>query len=814
MLALVYQRYDSLFMEFPKIIYEEGDDLPRIRSILGPRVGAPSPSSPPSLKSPAPPTPSPATVKSIPLKSSASVAETHARLWQPGKRVAPQAAEEVEQTPTLPAQAQAPAPPTVLGGWNPARRWQGGTPAVAPEAAPLAKEPSVELTTPSLAPAQEQTPKLSLAHTPPPLITVEPESTAVADAMVAEVESATHRIGSVSGRAVGAQAPNRGAPPSRLSSLFDADALSTQPLDPVLDAEVLPAMAARVIVDRVGAILSLGNTTLGALGVPGELQAPPETRVASIAEPQPTLQPLPTIEAVELSKPPAVPGLVKPSALTPPEHPQSVVASSLMQGASESLDPVKAVASPASCDLAAAVPAPVETRGVALQVEVPSAAAPVLFDPVEDEAPQEPVSDAAENPEADANGLSLTATDDLQVQSAPDAVPTDNPSGHGSLSDRAVEAAIGEGVPTEVCAADANGPSAVQAVVVEPPNAIAPTQAIEERDVAPPVIHLGEIDMAYGWRASVAAKAKARSDAAIRHQNPSIVAAERANALPAGQTHGGKNPNLVTISIVTEATVDAPIVPVINVGEPDAHPNPVESAIANVTNGGEKDAALANTQSAPEVEDNDFEGADAIAESDSNIVLAVVEALVVGENEATEAVPPSLPPIGPEDGSDLVNTDEGPEEDPNEAPECVVQGIYNAPTSPAFDAKDRSAILTGNVAATLQDLDCDADADLADIPTSTMTIPPTIPSLSNPQDRLVQACLEGQFKLVGALLADGADPNAAGRATSTDGSAWEGITPLQATILATASVEEITPKMLRKQTARIVKVLLSRGCGV
>lgn len=77
-------------------------------------------------------------------------------------------------------------------------------------------------------------------------------------------------------------------------------------------------------------------------------------------------------------------------------------------------------------------------------------------------------------------------------------------------------------------------------------------------------------------------------------------------------------------------------------------------------------------------------------------------------------------------------------------------------------------------------------------------------------DRLAQACLTGKLKQVSQLLDEGADPNATGQVTTEDGTVFGDLLPLQAALFATDS-DDVTPKMLRKQTARIVKALLSRG---
>lgn len=139
-----------------------------------------------------------------------------------------------------------------------------------------------------------------------------------------------------------------------------------------------------------------------------------------------------------------------------------------------------------------------------------------------------------------------------------------------------------------------------------------------------------------------------------------------------------------------------------------------------------------------------------------------------------------------------------------------------APPAPRQDelAEFDAAVQNPEVSAALAELEAtqeEAAAETAvDEPPAEVTSSSTPPDLPALNDQLVQACLSGQLKLVSMLLDAGADPNAPGVVTTEEGETYEGITPIQAAILAAMS-EEVTPKMLRKQTARIVKVLLSRG---
>ena len=77
-------------------------------------------------------------------------------------------------------------------------------------------------------------------------------------------------------------------------------------------------------------------------------------------------------------------------------------------------------------------------------------------------------------------------------------------------------------------------------------------------------------------------------------------------------------------------------------------------------------------------------------------------------------------------------------------------------------------------------------------------------------DQLVQACFLSQLKTVSFLLEQGADPTIRGTVINAAGKEIPDMTPIRAALLATTQ-DDVTPKMLKKQTARIVKLLLSRG---
>lgn len=864
MLSLVYSRYDLRFMKFPKIIYEEDDDLPRIRRILGLHVGSPSSSEDPSQtaspSSPASPDTTPATqVHSLSEPSVAKVAVTHARPWQPGRGTAEPLIDtatvglsQIEGEASLQlAPAPAPTPTTTLGGWNPGRARKNG--------------PQAET-------ADNHVNAKTGAQT---------DNGVVAEGLLVQIDSAMNRLVSAMGvpLLVDAVGERAGATASEHGQASDWPAQRGEPA---------PAVVTRYLIDRVETLISRVDTALFELGAShapvfvrmehAEALAAPTSAPAAPSAPLAT----PSAPSSGDAGPPAsplqtaapAPGPTEPtetSAVVPSEDPgkgpeehAAVIELELVQAPEHADEPAGAETAPiagsstqedAATGAGGASNAETELRAEAApQAE----AVPVLV-----LVPEEMVVAESMSPDLLASGTeAYSGTADIAVQPGETAhvqleiIPqTKNvlpavhldPGGEEIHASTLIEAdepspsvnsldLMGWAGTAE--RKEKKGTKSVSArarVVFQAPAATEPEESPEsirppaELDVTPPVVQLGDIDMAYGWRASVAAKTKARhaeekrrfsvqaerNERAEKDQQDAIAAAALelslkavavAEALIVGEVplaHAvpdGKVTNLVD-EIASTANALAPAT--------EASGKDVNET--TVTNDTEPGQASAMTISAPAIPENDFEGAEAIAESHSNIVLAVEEAIIVGENEGPDTFPPGSPPIESEEPTGLVNTDEIYETDLNDAPDLMVQWVNDAPESTAVDAENQRARHWSDEESDPQDDGFLLDDDPVDVPTSDMTIPPTIPGSVNPQDRLVQACLEGQYKLVVALLASGADPNALGHASAPDGSAWEGITPLQATILATASVEEVTPKMLRKQTARIVRVLLSRG---
>lgn len=80
------------------------------------------------------------------------------------------------------------------------------------------------------------------------------------------------------------------------------------------------------------------------------------------------------------------------------------------------------------------------------------------------------------------------------------------------------------------------------------------------------------------------------------------------------------------------------------------------------------------------------------------------------------------------------------------------------------------------------------------------------------EDGLTQACFLSQLKTAQAYLDQGANPNGQGKIVNGNGNEIAGLSPLKAALMACIQ-EDATPKMIKKQTARIVKLLLERGAS-
>lgn len=77
-------------------------------------------------------------------------------------------------------------------------------------------------------------------------------------------------------------------------------------------------------------------------------------------------------------------------------------------------------------------------------------------------------------------------------------------------------------------------------------------------------------------------------------------------------------------------------------------------------------------------------------------------------------------------------------------------------------------------------------------------------------NHLVQACFNRDLKRTSALLNAGINPNRAGELTTEGGINHLTLLPIMACVTMPES-EDVMPKMLRKQSARIIKVLLTHG---
>lgn len=212
---------------------------------------------------------------------------------------------------------------------------------------------------------------------------------------------------------------------------------------------------------------------------------------------------------------------------------------------------------------------------------------------------------------------------------------------------------------------------------------------------------------------------------------------------------------------------------------------------------------------------------DAAPTADAQALAPALPPPLVPAATAIEAPPPVAADTAPRP-ADVVEpvATVAQDEPPAREPAAVAPPIEPIPAAdiviPLLRDGDPAGAVSAQPAAPGQARDV-ADEPAAAVAESTLILPDGIPPLFMVQeasaDHLVQACLNSQLRIVATLLVAGADPNAAGIAKTENGQAYEGITPIQAAVLAVKS-GEVTPKMLRKQAARIVKLLLEHGAQV